>query len=58
MGPYQPAGSIEDLLSGETITGTTIPSFAARNRHANPENSFKITVKPHSYRVFRLKDIK
>jgi hypothetical protein len=48
-------GSIEDLLSGETITGTVVQTFMPRNRQADPEQSFEITVKPHSYRVFRTK---
>ena len=50
----QKTDSIEDLLSGETITGTVVQAFMARNRQADPERSFEITVKPHSYRVFRL----
>jgi hypothetical protein len=54
----QAAGSIEDLLSGETITGTAVPSFGARNRQVNPEHSFEITVKPHSYRFFRIEGTK
>lgn len=48
-------GGIEDLLSGETITGTVVQTFMPRNRQADPEQSFEITVKPHSYRVFRTK---
>ncbi len=52
------AGSIEDLLSGETITGAAVMAFMARNRQADPERSFEITVKPHSYRVFRIKETK
>jgi hypothetical protein len=51
-------GSIEDLLSGETITGTVVQTFMPRNRQADPEQSFEITVKPHSYRVFQTKDSK
>ena len=51
-------GSIEDLLSGETITGTAVQAFMAMNRQAGPEHSFEITVKPHSYRVFRTKGTK
>jgi len=27
-----------------------------RNRSAEPEHSFEITIKPHSYRVFRIID--
>ena len=51
-------GGIEDLLSGETITGTVVQTFMPRNRQADPEQSFEITVKPHSYRVFRTKGSK
>jgi hypothetical protein len=49
--------NIEDLLSGETITGSAVQSFMAR-RQADPEHSFEISVKPHSYRVFRTKGSK
>ncbi len=48
------AGSIEDLLSGETIKGAAVQAFMARNRQAEPEHSYEITIKPHSYRVFRI----
>jgi hypothetical protein len=50
------ATSIEDLLSEETIKGTAVQAFMGRNRPAEPEHSFEITIKPHSYRVFRIID--
>ncbi|HPY67681.1 MAG TPA: hypothetical protein PLP03_05900 [Bacteroidales bacterium] len=50
------ATSIEDLLSEETIKGTAVQAFMGRNRSAEPEHSFEITIKPHSYRVFRIID--
>lgn len=49
----QSSVAIEDLLSGEIIEGTTSPVMPFRNRQTDPERGFEITVKPHSYRVFR-----
>lgn len=45
--------TIEDLLSHETVTGKALPVFSFRNKQADPEQAFEITLKPHSYRVFK-----
>lgn len=52
---YTPKGfnTLSDLISGESITGTAVPVPPFRNRQFVPENGFEITLKPHSYRVFR-----
>ncbi len=52
------ASVIEDLISGETTKGAAVQVFMARNRQADPEHSYEIAIKPHSYRVFRVKDNK
>jgi hypothetical protein len=44
---------MKDLLTGETLKGTTITSSFSRNRPGITESSFEITIKPHSYRVFQ-----
>jgi hypothetical protein len=49
----QPVASIEDLLSGETNQGTLLPSMPLRRIQPTPQRSFDITLKPHSYRVFK-----
>lgn len=49
------ATALTDLISNELLQGTlrTYPAF--RNRQPASEKSFEITIKPHSFRVFRLK---
>ncbi|HEX2921863.1 MAG TPA: hypothetical protein VHO50_11935 [Bacteroidales bacterium] len=49
------AGTITDLVTAESINGATAPAFPARNTGPTPEKGFEITVKPHSYRVFKAK---
>ncbi|NLN31062.1 MAG: hypothetical protein GX158_07515, partial [Bacteroidales bacterium] len=54
----QQTNILEDLLSGETVSGKASPVFSFRSRPAEPEHNFEVTVRPHSYRVFRMKDAK
>ena len=54
----QQTNILEDLLSGETISGKASPVFSFRSRPAEPEHNFEVTVSPHSYRVFRMKNAK
>ena len=44
---------LDDLISGESLKGNVVPSPPFGNKEINPERSFEITIKPHSYRVFR-----
>lgn len=46
--------SLTDLVSNENIQGSlrTYPGF--RNRQPDPEMSFELTIKPHSFRAFRI----
>jgi hypothetical protein len=47
--------SITDLNSNEVITGETRkPGFSYIDRNQKTKNVYTITVKPHSYRVFKL----
>lgn len=54
----QQTNILEDLLSGETVSGKASPVFSFRSRPAEPEHNFEVTVRPHSYRVFRMKNAK
>ncbi len=54
----EPVTVINDLLSGESIKGTVVPVFPFMNRKIDPTYSFEITIKPHSYRVFKTTDVK
>src|SRR4030042_1196086 len=54
----EPVTEINDLLSGESIKGTVVPVFPFMNRKIDPTYSFEITLKPHSYRVFKTTDVK
>lgn len=48
------ANHIEDLLTSESINGTAVQVFSFRPVQGEPEEySFDLTVKPHSYRVFK-----
>ena len=49
----QPVSEIEDLLNGESLQGTVVPVPPFRSRQTVPARSFELTIKPHSYRVFR-----
>lgn len=49
----QVTGTITDLITDESIKGTAVTASAFRNAKVNPENGFEITIKPHSYRVFK-----
>jgi hypothetical protein len=50
----EPISGISDLLSGETREGTEVPVPPFfRNRGIEPTRSFEITLKPHSYSVYR-----
>jgi hypothetical protein len=51
----QAAGTITDLVNGESIKGSAVSAPLFRNTGAVPENGFEITIKPHSYRVFKTK---
>lgn len=54
----QQTNILEDLVTGETISGKASPVFSFRSRPAEAEHNFEVTVKPHSYRVFRMKNAK
>ena len=54
----EPVKTINDLLSGESLQGAVVPVFAFRNRQPDPTYSFEITIKPHSFRVFKTIDLK
>ena len=49
----QPVSALTDLIAGESVQGTAVPVFQFRNRPVIPTRSFEITLKPHSYRVFK-----
>lgn len=51
----QAAGTITDLVNGESIKGTALLAGPFRSSGSTPETGFEITVKPHSYRAFRAK---
>jgi hypothetical protein len=52
----QKANQMEDLLTGESISGTAVRILSFGGSQPDPEEySFELTVKPHSYRVFRIK---
>jgi hypothetical protein len=42
---------IKDILSGEAVNGKDIPGFWGG---PSTEKAFELTVKPHSYRVFKI----
>jgi hypothetical protein len=54
----QPISFLEDLITGESLEGNLVPSPPFGIKEINPERSFEITIKPHSYRVFRTKATK
>ncbi len=54
----QSVTSIDDLLSGESFQGTVVPVPPFMSRRIDPTRSFEITIKPHSYRVFRTQMMK
>jgi hypothetical protein len=51
----QATGTITDLVTGESIKGTAASAVMFRNAKSAPEKGFEITIKPHSYRVFKAK---
>jgi hypothetical protein len=52
----QPVTSIEDLLTGESDQGTILPAIPFGKIRPAPQRSFEITLKPHSYKVFKTKN--
>jgi hypothetical protein len=54
----QPISFLEDLITGESLESNLVPGPPFGNREINPERSFEITIKPHSYKVFRTKATK
>jgi hypothetical protein len=54
----QPVSAIDDLLSGDSFQGTVVPVPPFMSRQIDPARSFEITIKPHSYRVFRTQTAK
>jgi hypothetical protein len=50
-----PVATLTDLISNETLQGNPVTNAYFRNNKPNPERSFEITIKPHSYRVFQSK---
>lgn len=54
----QPVSSLEDLLSGESLNGTPVPVPPFMIGKAEQSSYFEITIKPHSYRVFKTKTSK
>lgn len=49
----QPVNAIEDLITGGTDQGTQVLAVPFMRVKQPPQRSFEISVKPHSYRVFR-----
>ena len=49
-GPFK---SLTDLLSNEKITGTERKFPAGWGQELTDENVYPLTLKPHSYRVFK-----
>jgi hypothetical protein len=49
----QKINAIDDLLTGELLKGTPLPVPPFRMRQVTQRNSFEVTIKPHSYRVFK-----
>lgn len=49
----QKINAIDDLLTGESLKGTPLPVPPFRMRQVAQGNSFEVTIKPHSYRVFK-----
>lgn len=47
-------GTITDILSGEQISSSGKSSGMIWGRKAQPKTFFEVTLKPHSYRVFKL----
>jgi hypothetical protein len=54
----EPTATLKDLVSNETLQGTTVSNAFFRNSQATPERSFEITIKPHSYKVFQTQPVK
>jgi hypothetical protein len=54
----QSVTKMEDLLSHVTIEGKVLPVFSFGRKKPDPEQSFEITIKPHSYRVFSMQATK
>jgi hypothetical protein len=54
----KPISFLEDLITGESLESNLVPGPLFGNREINPQRSFEITIKPHSYRVFRTKATK
>ncbi len=52
----QPVNAIEDLLSGEVNQGSVLPPIPFRRIQPSTQRAFEITLKPHSYRVFKTVD--
>lgn len=50
----QSVSNLTDLLNNETVSGETRTFPGFRNRQPDPEKSFDITIKPHSFRAFRV----
>ncbi len=48
-----PIASLQNLVTNETIPGTVVANPFARSRPVAPEHTFEITLKPHSYKVFK-----
>ena len=48
-----PIASLQNLVSNETLQGTVLTNPFARNRQVAPERTFEITLKPHSFKVFK-----
>ena len=46
----QTEGALKDLLSGEDVNGSRVMSWG---RSTSNEKSFRVHLKPHSYRVFK-----
>jgi hypothetical protein len=49
-------GKLNDILSGETLTGNAVPMMPRRFGQAPPppeKKAYKMTIKPHSFRVFK-----
>jgi hypothetical protein len=49
----QSVSAIEDLLSGESLEGAIVPLPPFMARSVERTKSFDVTIKPHSYKVFR-----
>ena len=54
----KPISFLEDLITGESLKSNLVPGPPFGNKGIKPQRSFEITIKPHSYRVFRTKATK